>query len=796
MPSSIISVPEEEVFSQPDQEIAQYTEEDIIDDNLDIQEESQEQKPDKLNSKSPLSDIAEQICQKRYYQRDENGNVIEDWHGLVTRVVNHVCQNEDQEFKDEMFDLIYNTKFLPNSPCLVNAGKRGNRSGLCACFVSPPPEDSWEGMIDNIRRFGQVARVGGGNGVDLSKIRPEGDKVWGSTHAKACGPIRHMQVISAAMDSITQSGFRGMANLASMRVDHPDIEKFIVCKQRKNALKSMLREDIFSHYDQLVDQTHDHLNIVLDKFISNFNISVLATDDFMKKVENDELIDLVFAGEKYRTVRATDLFHLISENAWKNGDPGLLFYNEINNNPYKYSGQEVTAANPCGEETMPPFGVCVLGSIDISKYCKDESVIEWHNLKKDIRSCTQFLDDIIDANIFPNDDFKKWGQDNRPIGLGLMGFADLLLKMKIAYGSKKSRNLASEIMLLFKTEAHKKSVEMAKKRGTPQSCNYNELEFRRNVTTLCIAPTGSISLLAGCSSSIEPIFSPTIYRYDNTGSYEIPHECADKSYFRSAINKKQPDKEVTWREHVEMQSAFQEHIDASTSKTINMPNSATIEDVKQAYMLAWKLKCRGITVYRDGCKTTQVLNTSKKKTSHINNAPKRPESVTANIFKTTAIGHDWHIIVGMVEDNPYELFAVNGKQDLPKTANIVKRKKRHYSLVDEKGEVLIDNISKEEDLIDPKINMETRRFSLELRHGIPAKFIVEQIDKSNEVITSFSKAVGRVFKNHFLSEEENNQLVSGVPCPECSKVGRYTTMVSEAGCLKCPLIECSYSKCG
>lgn len=925
-------------------------------------------------SESPLTPIAQQVCEKRYFQKDKDGNVIEDWKGLVTRVVNHVCSKENEKFKEDIFDLIYSTKFLPNSPCLVNAGN--HISGLLACHTSPDVEDSWQSMAKNIETFGQVARRGGGNGICLSKIRPEGDPVFGSTHAKACGPIQHMIVVSEAMHSITQAGFRSMANMATLHINHPDVIKFIKCKQREQSLKHFLREDIYKHFDQMNGQTHNHLNIVLDKHIANFNISVFVSNKFMEAVEKDEDWNLEFGGKIYQTLKAKELFELIAENAWKNGDPGLLFDDTINNSPYKYSKQKITSTNPCfhpdtmvavtderkfvsikqlaeigadvevyccdpktgetfkrwgrnprktrenaelirltfenkgsvittpdhkvmlshreyievkdieigslvktieikyannsenakeqlylcedlkvidkeflsktsevynitvddyhnlcigtwtsvaqsnitsyltvvykncGEQTLPNIscsetedgfgrgGSCNLGSIDISKfYDKKENDLNWEEFKKAIQISFRFLDNVIDANKFPGPAFELWAKENRPVGLGLMGWADLLLKMRITYGSKRSLEFAEEVAKFMEETTHEKSIEIGKERGTPDACKYKELGFRRNVTLTSIAPTGSISLLAGCSSSIEPIFSPVIFRSDNTGQYKLSHPDAEKSYFRSAVNPEEPSKEVPWTEHVKMQAAFQKYVSSSISKTINLPNSATIEDVKEAYMLAYKLGCKGVTVYRDGCKSTQVLNTSKKVGMGSNQSKERPKEVVADIFKARADGFDWHVIVGKLEDTPYEVFAVNGKQDLPESGVVVKRKKRHYSLLDDKGEVLIDNIGAEEDEIDPQIGLETRRFSLELRHNIHPKYIVEQIDKSTKLVTSFSKAVSRIMKTKYISNDELQE-ISDMSCPECAKNGKNSALIPESGCSRCSDLSCSYSKCG
>ncbi len=741
---------------------------------------------------SPLTPVAEEVATARYYQRNIDGSTKEDWEGLAHRVVDHVCRDEDQIYKEEIFDLILHTKFLPNSPCLVNSGTKVG--GLLACFVTKSPEDSWVGMMENLGNFGHIARRGGGCGVDFSNIRPEGDPVFGSTHAKACGPIQHMRVVSEAMSSITQAGFRGMANMGVLRCDHPDIMKFIVCKQRDFALKTLLKEDIFQHYDQLKDNLEDQTKILLDKFISNFNISVLTTNAFLKEVEEDQDFNLVFEGKVYKTVKAREVFDMIVKNAWSNGDPGMLFYEAMNSGPYKYSNQELTATNPCGEQMLPQYGSCNLGSIDVSKfYDKSRRAVDWDGLRSAIQLAFRFLDNVISINLFPTEDFARWAEENRPVGLGIMGWADLLLKLRISYGSSTSLALAEKISKFFQDTAHETSVQLGKEKGSSKCCQYKELKYRRNVTTISIAPTGTISLLAGCSSSVEPIFAPVIYRYDNTGQYELPHPDSDKQYFRCALDKgRNGEREVTWQQHVDMQAAFQKYCDSGISKTINMPNNATPDDIRKAYLRAWKSGCKGITIYRDGCKTAQVLNTEKKIVLESSQSKKRPKTVDADIHKTKADGREWHIIVGKVDDSPYEIFAVNGKINLPGAGKVIKRRKMHYALVAQDSEdVIIDNLNSEECDIDPRLGGETRRFSLELRHGIPLSEIVSQIDKSTEKLTSFSKAVGRVLKKNYIN---GPYVAEEIACPFCAKDNEVVEMVSEAGCWRCP--RCSYSKCG
>jgi len=749
----------------------------------------------------PLSERAEQICRKRYYQKGDDGQPIEDWAGLCWRVVNYVCKKEDDEFKNKIFELLATRKFLPNSPCLVNAGSNSKSSGLLACFVTESTPDTWKGMVKTIETFGDIARQGGGAGVNLSEIRPEGDPVFGSTHAKACGPIEHLRMISEVMASITQSGFRGMAMLATLSVTHPDILNFIQCKQVARALRTYLREDIHNQFDDMFAGLNDQTKMLLDKFLSNFNLSVLATDDFMRKVEADEEIDLEFNGKTYGVLKAQTIFEAIIDNAWANGDPGLLFYDRLNDSPYRFSGQEVVATNPCGEQPLVQWGSCNLGSLDISKfYRKDIGDIDWPLLKEAIRIAVQFLDDVIDANTFPTSGFEKWSLDNRPIGLGIMGWADLLLDLRMAYGSSTSVEMAHKLGKFLAKHAHKRSVELGLERGTPPACNFIELDYRRNVTLLSIAPTGSISQIAGCSSSIEPLFSTTVFRYDNTGSCEMPHPKKDKRHFRCAVDPENQGREVPWQDHIEMQAAFQKHVDSGISKTINMPSNATKKDVAAAYTLAWQKGCKGITVYRDQSKSTQVLNTKAFAGFALghNKALDRPKKIPCDIFKTSATvnGHskDWHIIIGKLNGVPYELFALNGKHSLPSEAFVVRRKRRHYSIVDENDEIIVENIAEGEEEIGSEIAHETRRFSLELRHGIPPVDIIEQISKTSLVMTSFQKAVGRIFRNKYLTIDDIQTLAATQTCPSCAQEGKMVKLIPGGHCFVCP--ECGSSSCG
>jgi len=463
---------------------------------------------------------------------------------------------------------------------LVNSGKN-KHAGLSACFVVPF-EDTIEDIYKTKLDFALIARKGGGCGTTLSNLRPEGDIVNGSTHGFAGGAVKFADTISHDMDAITQSGFRSMAIMFTMRVDHPDILKFITAKTEEGK-------------------------------ISNANISVVVTDEFMKKVKNNENYWTTFKGKKYQEYNAKDIFDKIVEGAWKNGEPGLLFYDRINDCPYSYSDVILEATNPCGEEPLPPHGSCNLGSLDISKFTNKKGEFDIELFEKAIRLSARFLDFVISVNVYPTVDIDEVSKKSRPIGLGLMGLADFFMNKKIAYGSKESLeafNSASNILyLITKNESEKMGIEF----GIPEWCA-NLPEPRRNITLTTFAPTGTISIIAGCNSGIEPFFSEITERKDKTGEYIIDTP-SEEPYFRCAVSST-GEKEVIWEEHIAMQAVAQKWSDSGVSKTINFPSHTHKETIGKAFMMAWENGCKGITVYRNSSRNIEVLspkNVSKNK---------------------------------------------------------------------------------------------------------------------------------------------------------------------------------------
>jgi len=519
-----------------------------------------------FEEKRKTSKTAKNILKKRYFHNEEK-----TWGDVADRVVDWVLKEAPKEQKEHTREMIRNTYFVPNSPCLVNAGKPSG--GLLACFVVDFP-DTIEGIYKTKLDFALIARKGGGCGTSLSKIRPEGSTVAGSTHGYAGGPIKFADTISHDADALTQAGFRAMAIMFTMSVYHPDIIKFITAKHEEGK-------------------------------IANANISVTVDDNFMNAVVNNETYWTRFNGKNYKEYKAKDIFDLIVEGMWRNGEPGLLFYDRINNTPYKYTGEEIIATNPCGEQPLPPNGSCNLGSLDLSKFLTKEKEIDWVKLDKAVRLGVRFLDAVIDKGAYPTMEIEQWAKSRRPVGLGIMGYADMLLMMEIAYGSQESLDVLEKVLAFISSGAEEESVLLGKEKDVPEACK-NLPVPRRNITVTTIAPTGTVSLIAGCSSGIEPIFSEITIRNDKTGIYTFENDLAEKDYFRCAVSANGA-QEVTWEEHVKTVSMSQKYIDSGVSKTINFPKGTHRETMAKACILAWENGCKGIAVYRNGSRQTEVL---------------------------------------------------------------------------------------------------------------------------------------------------------------------------------------------
>ena len=545
-----------------------------------------------------LEDNAESVLQERYYLKDENGRATEDASGLFYRVANAIAKPEDKisgssslHWQREFYDLMASRRFLPNSPCLMNAGKKQRGwNQMAACFVLPI-EDSLISIADTHRAALLIHQSGGGTGFNFSRIRPKGSYVRGSSGV-ASGPVSFMSMIDHSCGIVKQGGTRRGANMGILNVGHPDIEDFITCKSE-------------------------------DGEIENFNISVGLTDEFMEAVEQDLDWYLDNADENIGVVKARLIWDKIIHGAWLNGEPGAIFLDELDrDNPVKHIGN-IDTTNPCGEIGLLPYEACVLGSINIAEYLLDEfhGSIDYDKLEEDIYTTIRFLDNMIDASEFPLDEIDEIvKRGNRRLGLGIMGWADLLLKIKIRYGSEESMQLSKHVASFINHKATMASEQLGRERGFFGNCeNSSLLTNRRNVEVTAIAPTGTISMIAGCSSGIEPIFAFKFVKsvMENVETGEKHNlEYVHPEYAKLNPNEVTPGwfvdaSNVAPREHVLMQAAWQKYIGNAVSKTINLPSHATIDDVAEAYILAWKTGCKGITVYRDGSRSGQVLTEVK-----------------------------------------------------------------------------------------------------------------------------------------------------------------------------------------
>jgi ribonucleoside-diphosphate reductase alpha chain len=561
--------------------------------------------------KLPLNTLL--VLKKRYLLKDDKQNVTESPQELFKRVARAVSEAEDHfpsqitrlEVEEKFFRIMNRLEFIPNSPTLMNAGT--SLGQLSACFVLPV-EDSIEGIFDALKNMARIHQTGGGTGFDFSRLRPTGDLV-STTKGSASGPISFMSIFNQATGVIVQGGRRRGANMGILRCDHPDIEGFIEAKLEERAF-------------------------------SNFNLSVGVTDKFMEAIGKNEEFDLINprSHEKTKSIKARSLFDLIVYSAWRSGDPGLVFLEEINrHNPTPRLGQ-IEATNPCGEIPLLPYESCNLGSIDLSKFVKNGAV-DWGRLEETIKWGVRFLDDVVEINRYPLPQIQEMTLANRKIGLGVMGFADTLIRLGIPYTSTEAVGAASNLMSFIHQASLRASSELAEERGVfpnYEQSIYPERNLRlRNAAVNTVAPTGTISIIAGCSSGIEPLFALSYVRNVLSGTrlFET-HPLFEIELRRRGLYSKElmvevgrvgtlqrieaiPEDlkrifitsfDVPPEIHLRIQAAFQEHTDNSVSKTINLPADSTVEDVRGIYTLAHKLKCKGITIYRYGTKKGQVLS--------------------------------------------------------------------------------------------------------------------------------------------------------------------------------------------
>jgi ribonucleoside-diphosphate reductase alpha chain len=561
-----------------------------------------------------LSENAQAVLKARYLLKDKSGKITETPEGMFRRVASGVAEAEKGYGKDSgiwtenFYSLMRDLRFLPNSPAMMNAGKRLGQ--LAACFVLPV-KDSMDSIFSSLKSAAMILQSGGGTGFSFSQLRPRADVV-SSTGGVASGPVSFMRVFNTATEVIKQGGARRGANMGILSVHHPDILDFIRIKRNAGELQ-------------------------------NFNISVAVTDSFMKALSNDEEYELLNprTGRVYRKIRAKTVFDEIVESAWETGDPGLVFIDVINrDNPTPHLGV-MESTNPCGEQPLLPYEACVLGSIDLGKYVSVGAAgpaVKWETLSGDIATAVRFLDDAIDVNKYPLPEIEAMHRGNRKIGLGVMGWADMLIQLGIPYDSKKAYAFAREFMRFFRDTARGCSVALAAERGAFPNFKGSVYDVPgkpevRNATTTTIAPTGTLSIIADCSSGIEPLFALAYKRLimdtELSEMNGLFFEIAKKNGFYSeelkarvirqgtlrGIKEVPPGirrlfktaHEINYRDHIEIQACFQEYTDNAVSKTINMPHAAKRADVAKAYLLAYEKGCKGITIFRYGTRKKGTL---------------------------------------------------------------------------------------------------------------------------------------------------------------------------------------------
>lgn len=715
-----------------------------------------------------FSENAKMVLEKRYLKK---GETIE---GLFRRVAKAVAKvDNDAKYEKSYFDIMSSCKFLPNSPTLMNAGTPNQQ--LSACFVLPV-EDDMEKIFETLKHTALIHKSGGGTGFSFSRLRPKGSEVK-TTKGVSSGPVSFMSVFDAATDSIKQGGMRRGANMGVLRVDHPDIMDFIYAKENKTKL-------------------------------TNFNLSVGVTDKFMKSVKADRDFDLLTprTEEKVCSINARKVFDEMVRLAWEGGDPGIIFLDRINNvNPTPCEG-EIESTNPCGEQPLLPYESCNLGSINLAKFVKNNSV-DWDSLEDTVKIAVRFLDNIIEINNYPIPQIEAMTKKNRKIGLGVMGWADMLVMLGIAYDSEDAISLAEKIMKFIRDKGREMSAKLAEERGSFPNfdkCLYPGFRDMRNATITTIAPTGTISIIAGASSGIEPYFALAYYRnvMDNNKLPEVNPffiERAKKEgfYSESLMNiladkgnahgvSQVPEK---WRKvfvtsheikpiwHVRMQAAFQKYTDNAVSKTINFEKQATIKDIEDAYMLAYDLGCKGITVYRDGSRQGQVLNIGKAENKQeqvelVKAEPKeRPVVLTGKTITVQTGCGKMYVTINQNEENKlFEVFVNIGKAGGCAT-----------SQCEAIGRLV--SLSLKSGIKPEKLIAQLKGISCHMKYGFREKQVLSCSD-------AIGKALEKVLSKTRTDTINNNlnlQIHSGA-CPECGANLQYVE-----GCIVCR--SCGYSRC-
>jgi ribonucleoside-diphosphate reductase alpha chain len=814
-----------------------------------------------------LSANARTVLDKRYLVKGEGGRPVEQPEDLFWRVAHTVADPDGRygasaravdELAETFYELMASRVWMPNSPTLMNAGRPLGQ--LSACFVLPVDDalsNGKSGIYDTLRAMALVHQSGGGTGFAFSRLRPKNDVVR-STMGVASGPVSFMKLYDASTDVVKQGGTRRGANMGILRVDHPDILEFITCK------------------DDLTQ-------------VTNFNISVAVTDAFMRAVEAEQPYDLIHprTGQVVGQLDAHEVFRKIVHGAWKTGEPGVFFIDRANaHNPVPHLGA-YEATNPCGEQPLLPYDVCNLGSINVGQFARDGAV-EWDRLRTAVHLCTHFLDNVIDANKYPLEEIDALAKQIRRIGLGIMGWADLLVALGIPYNSDEGVALGRELMQFVDEESKVASERLAETRGVfpawersiwgpdatcardAQGNRIRPLRRLRNCNLTTVAPTGTISIIAGCSSGIEPLFAVAFMR--NQAGVLMPdvneHFVAiarREGWYSDGLTQRIaesghihfPEVPAKWQRvfvtahdvspewHIRMQAAFQDFTDSAISKTCNFPNTATELDVEEIYRLAFRLNCKGVTVYRDGSREMQVLSTgtTARKVQEQAAGPERRAATEPGPAADRAEA------LGRVAELEAELARTRLKLHEAEAENLQRRAKRSrpdllrgmtrridtplgtmYVTIteDEKGqpfEVFI-SLGKAGAPLMADVEAIGRLISLGLRSGIPLKEIHRQLRgiSSDRVVglgphkvLSVPDAIGIAIER-WMQEKQGVQqeLLSGAVAPRevvtgsqgeatvraggldqdflgaCPDCGSQLAFIE--GCAKCHV--CGYSECG
>ncbi len=745
------------------------------------------------------------VLRERYLMR-QGGEVVETPEEMCWRVALTIASGEARYGRSEaavrevaaaFYDIMIEGDFLPNSPTLMNAGK-DNGLQFSACYVLPVG-DSMEEIFDSVKAAAIIHKSGGGTGFAFSRLRPK-DDIVASTGGRASGPVSFLRVFNSATEAVKQGGTRRGANMGILRVDHPDILEFIDCK--------------------------------LDGGITNFNISVAATDRFMDALASGGEYDLInpHTGAVTDRLSAKEVFDRIVRAAWRTGDPGMVFIDRINASPANPTPEigVVEATNPCGEQPLLPNEACNLGSLNVSKFARrndeGEWSLDWDEMERVVRLAVRFLDDVIEMNPYPLPQIDATVKANRRIGLGIMGWADLLFTMGIPYDSQEATDLGNHLMAFVKEKSHDQSAKLAEERGPFPNWDhsiYKNHRPMRNSTVTTIAPTGTISMIAGCSSGVEPIFAlafehrvkqPDGERVLTFVNETFERIAKEQGFYSDALMQEivkrgslhgirglperasevfKTSHEIGFEWHVRHQAAFQRSTDNGVSKTINLPNSASEEDVARAYRLAWELGCLGITVFRDGCKGEQVLNVgvSAKKSKSAGFAATagpavikpRPRSLKGSTYRTqTPIGTAWITITETDEHEPFEVFVQVGKGGSD-TMAVAEALGRLISLI-----LRLPSPLSAQRRLEEVISQLSR-----IGGGQPTGFGPAKILSLPDALSrTLAEHIGEVkpgLEAPAVTVEARKQI--GDLCKECGQA----TFIYEEGCKKC--LSCGFNEC-